>query len=257
MFKPKTLRDAIELARVRDENLSKTRKNPRGEGPRLPYTSFMQRSTGHAAATMGQTATTSSVSTSRTYSSGAANKLSWEEMRKRKRKEKGLCFWCNEKFTPEHRCQKPQTFLIEAYTTEEDDELVDFTGASEGGNCAEEEEPLISLHAIAGCNGPKTMRVKTAIERRILVILIDSGSTHNFVDHKIAHVLQLAVTPTEEFTVKVANGEKLRCTERYANVVISIQGFQFSTTLYSLPLHGIDIVLGIQWLENLGPVLCD
>jgi len=168
-----------------------------------------------------------------------------------------LCFGCNEKFTPGHRCQKPQTFLIEAYTTEEDDELVDFTGASEGGNCAEEEEPLISLHAISGCNGPKTMRVKATIGRRTLVILIDSGSTHNFVDHKIAHTLQLAVAPTEEFTVKVANEEKLRCTERYANVIISIQGFQFCTTLYSLPLHGIDIVLGIQWLENLGPVLCD
>jgi hypothetical protein len=89
------------------------------------------------------------------------------------------------------------------------------------------------------------------------VILINSGSTHNFVDHKIAHALQLAMTPTQEFTVKVANGEKLRCTERYANVLISIQDFQFSTTLYSLSLHGIDIVLGIQWLENLGPIVCD
>jgi hypothetical protein len=255
MFKPKTLRDAIELARMRDENLSKTRKNPRGDGPRATYTSFMQRSTGQAATTTGHTGATSAIPTSRTYSSGAAKKLSWEEMQKRR--EKGLCFGCNEKFTPGHRCQKPQTFLIEAYSTEEDDELVDFTGASKVDDCPEEEEPLISLHAIAGCNGPKTMRVKAAIGRKTLVVLIDSGSTHNFVDHKIASALQLAVTLAEEFTVKVANGEKLRCTERYTNVVISIQGFQFTTTLYSLPLHGIDIVLGVQWLENLGPVLCD
>jgi hypothetical protein len=101
------------------------------------------------------------------------------------------------------------------------------------------------------------MRIKATIGKRVVVILIDSGSTHYFVDQQIAQALQLAVTPTEEFTVKVANGEKLRCTERYANVLISIQGFQFSTTLYSLPLHGIDVVLGIQWLEILGPVLCD
>jgi hypothetical protein len=101
------------------------------------------------------------------------------------------------------------------------------------------------------------MRIKVAIGRRTLVILINSGSTHNFVDHIVAHAFQLAVTPTQEFTVKVANGEKLRCTERYANVLISIQDFQFSTTLYSLSLHGIYIVLGIQWLENLGPVVCD
>jgi hypothetical protein len=152
---------------------------------------------------------------------------------------------------------KATSFLIEAYTTKGDDELVDFAETTEGGRGSEEEEPLISLHAIAGCNGPKTMWIKAAIGRRTLVILIDSGSTHNFVDRKVAHALQFAMTPTQEFTVNVANGEKLWCTERYANVLISIQDFQFSTTLYSLSLHGIDIVLGIQWLENLGPVLCD
>jgi len=79
MFKPKTLRDAIELARMRDENLSKTRKNPQGDSPRPPYTSFIQRSTGQAATTTGQTSVTSVVPTSRTYSSGATKKLSWEE----------------------------------------------------------------------------------------------------------------------------------------------------------------------------------
>jgi hypothetical protein len=202
----------------------------------------MQKSTGHAATTSSQSATTSTVPTTRTYSSGAAKKLSWEEMQKRR--EKGLCFGCNEKFTPGHRCQKPQAFFIEAYTIE-DDELLDFTEVPEENKYVEEEEPLISLHAIAGCNGPKTMRIKATIGKRVLVILIDSGSTHNFVDQQVAQALQLAVTPTEEFTVKVANGEKLRCTERYANVLISIQGFQFFTTLYSLPLHGIDVVLGI------------
>jgi hypothetical protein len=172
-------------------------------------------------------------------------------------REKGLCFGFNEKFTPGHRCQEPQAFLIEAYTVEDDDELVDFAETTEEGRGIDDEESLISLHAIASCNGPKTMRIKAAIGRRTLVILINNGSTHNFVDHKVAHALQLAVTPTQEFTVKVANGEKLWCIERYANLLISIQDFQFSTTLYSLSLHGIDIVLEIQWLENLGPVVCD
>jgi hypothetical protein len=248
MFKPKTLRDAIELARMRDENISKNKKTQRSDGYKLQYTNFMQKST-------RQSATTSSVPATRTYSSGATKKLSWEEMKQRR--EKGLCFGCNAKFTPSHRCQKPQAFLIEAYTAEDDDELVDFAETTEGGKGIEEEEPLISLYAIAGCNGPKTMRIKAAIGRKTLVILIDNGFTHNFVDHKVGHALQLPVTLTQEFTIKVANGEKLWCTERYVNVLISIQDFQFFTTLYSLTLHGINIVLGIQWLENLGPVLCD
>jgi hypothetical protein len=128
MFKPKTLRDAIELARMRDENNSKTKKNQRSDGFRPQNTNFMQKTIGHTATSSGQSTRTSAVPTTRTYSSGAAKKLSWEEMQKRR--EKGLCFGCNDKFTPGHRCQKPQAFFISAYTTETD-ELLDFTEALE------------------------------------------------------------------------------------------------------------------------------
>lgn len=38
---------------------------------------------------------------------------------------------------------------------------------------------------------------------------------------------------------------------------MNLQGVVFSLTLYSLPLIGLDIVLGIQWLELLGSVMCD
>jgi hypothetical protein len=38
MFKPKTLRDAIELARMRDDNLSRDPKTARGEGPKPQQT---------------------------------------------------------------------------------------------------------------------------------------------------------------------------------------------------------------------------
>jgi hypothetical protein len=117
--------------------------------------------------------------------------------------------------------------------------------------------PLISLHAISGCIGPKTMCVKAMVGQHELIILIDSGSTHNFVDRKLAQALHLAVTPIEEFMVKVANGERLACKERYDNVSIQMQDFNFSTTLFSLPLHGLDVVLGIQWLEKIGPVVCN
>jgi hypothetical protein len=76
------------------------------------------------------------------------------------------------------------------------------------------------------------------------------------VDQLVVPSLRLVVTLIEEFRVKVANSEKLQCKERYEDVPISIQQFQFSTTLYSLPLHGLDVVLGIQWWEKLGLVMC-
>ncbi len=52
------------------------------------------------------------------------------------------------------------------------------------------------------------------------MILIDNGSTHNFVDQLVVQSLQLTVTAIEEFRVKVVNGEKLRCNERYEKLYI-------------------------------------
>ncbi|RVW13613.1 Transposon Ty3-I Gag-Pol polyprotein [Vitis vinifera] len=65
-------------------------------------------------------------------------------------------------------------------------------------------------------------------------------------------MLKLPVIPTETFPVRVANGERLTCQGRYDKVRIELQGTEFYLTLFSLPLSGLDLVLGVQGLEMLG-----
>ncbi|RVW57854.1 hypothetical protein CK203_117249 [Vitis vinifera] len=67
-------------------------------------------------------------------------------------------------------------------------------------------DPEISLHALTGWTATKTMRVTAKIGTHDVVVLIDSGSTHNFISDKVAALLHLPVVPTAPFHVRVANG---------------------------------------------------
>ncbi|KAF2317412.1 hypothetical protein GH714_021927 [Hevea brasiliensis] len=84
MFKPKTLKEAIDYARMRDEQLLRQRK-----ATRPPY----------------QLSSSSPVKSKPTT---PVKRLTWEEMQKRR--ADGLCFNCDEKFVPGHRCSKPNCF---------------------------------------------------------------------------------------------------------------------------------------------------
>ena len=68
----------------------------------------------------------------------------------------------------------------------------------------------ITLYALLGSPSPGTMRIKGKINGHWLIILIDIGSTHNFVDAAMVFVLQLPLDSSITFEVKVANGASIR-----------------------------------------------
>ncbi|XP_043724096.1 uncharacterized protein LOC122671070 [Telopea speciosissima] len=170
------------------------------------------------------------------------------------RRDKGLCYYCDDKFMPGHKCKNKFMLLVgeddESCETNElfrqEDEIV--------ANAALYE---ISLHAFAGQVSPKTIRLKGNFHEHQVQILIDSGSTHNFIQEKVALRLGLLIYPCKKFRVYVGNGEFLLCTQRCKSVPLLLQGHFFTLDLFILPLEGADIVLGIQWLELLGPILTD
>ncbi|KAA8524177.1 hypothetical protein F0562_010393 [Nyssa sinensis] len=122
---------------------------------------------------------------------------------------------------------------------------------------AGEEQAEITLHAFSGWKGPRTMKLQAFIGKQPVTVLVDSGSSHNFVSDRVACHLHLPVTSTKKFNVKIADGGQLSCQEKHEAVRLEIQGFSFAVTLFSLPLQGLDVVLGVQWLVELGPVLRD
>lgn len=181
---------------------------------------------------------------------GPIKRLSWEEMQRKR--AQGLYFNCNERFTAGHRCQKPQLLLLEGHAGNmiyEDITDQQILKNDHKGDAAEvqkpELEPKITLHALTGWTTSKTMRVTAKMGPCKVMVLIDSGSTHNFISNRLASMLRLPVRPKETFPVWVANREKLTCQGRYDKVQVELQGTEFYLTLFSLPLSGLDLILGV------------
>ena len=61
-----------------------------------------------------------------------------------------------------------------------------------------------------GSPTPGTMRVKGKVNSVSLVILVDSGSTHNFIDATVVSVLHVPVDESQILEVKVANGDIIK-----------------------------------------------
>lgn len=117
------------------------------------------------------------------------------------------------------------------------------------------ESPKITLHAIVGSLNLKTMRVVGKIGNQPITILIDSGSTHNFLYPSILSKTSLHVLTNDKVKVKVANGDQIQSEGRIKNVPVAVQNMKFSTDMYLLMLAGCDVVLGVQWLQELGSIL--
>jgi hypothetical protein len=101
------------------------------------------------------------------------------------------------------------------------------------------------------------MKLKGSINEIQITMLVDTGSTHNFLSIELAQKLGLTPDKDFKFEVLVANGEKLVSQGKCRSVQVWLQRTSFTFEIFLLPLRGYDLVLGAQWLRTLGPILWD
>jgi len=118
-----------------------------------------------------------------------------------------------------------------------------------------EQEPHISLHALTGIPSYSTMRIQGSIGNRQLHILIDGGSTHNFLKDRLARRLQCDVREVGPLSVGVADGKRLTTNQLCHDFRWNMQGNWFTTDVLLLPLESYDMILGVQWLLPLNDIL--
>ncbi|VFQ81342.1 unnamed protein product [Cuscuta campestris] len=174
---------------------------------------------------------------------------------KAERGKKGLCWFCEEKLDPTHHCKRRFLALMGP-----DDE--DMAAGEEPNEHPITEDLIItgdisSLHSLAGSPSPCSLRLTGNIKNSPVHVLLDGGSTHNFIHPTVAERLSLVLYPVTPFRVYVGNGESLRCSYSCPQTAVALQGHIFAIDLYLLEIHGPEVVLGVQWLQTLGKVSHD
>ena len=81
----------------------------------------------------------------------------------------------------------------------------------------EKMSPTISCNALAGTATPQTLNIEGHIKKKKVIVLIDLGSTHNFIHCKVAKELNCFLYPAPECQVMVANGGTINCYGKFHN----------------------------------------
>lgn len=87
--------------------------------------------------------------------------------------------------------------------------------------------------------------------------MVDSGSTHSFLDTEIAKELKVTVVKAPPLSVAVANGKKSVSHTLYPHLPWVIQGREIKEDLRVLQLGGYDMILGGDWMRKLNPITFD
>ena len=85
-------------------------------------------------------------------------------------------------------------------------------------------------------------------------MLIDSGSTHNFIHCKSAKVLNFFVYLAPKFQVMIVDGGTINFSGKFHNISISMGEYVLNIPMIAIPIGGVDVVLAVQWLQSLGTV---
>ena len=113
--------------------------------------------------------------------------------------------------------------------------------------------PTISCNALAGIT-TQNLNIEGHIKKKKVIVFIDSGSTHNFIHCKVAKELDCFLHPAPECQVMVGNGGTINFFGKCHNINLTMGECVLNSPMLSIPMGGVDVVLGVQWLQSLGAV---
>ncbi|KAL0560774.1 hypothetical protein IC582_001187 [Cucumis melo] len=182
------------------------------------------------------------------------------------RREKGLCFKCNEKYSADHKCKMREQRELRMFVVKDNNEELEIVEETETDTAelrTVEVRPQatacveLSINSVVGLNDPGTMKVRGTLQGKEVVILIDCGATHNFVSEKLVTTLQLPIKETAHYGVILGSGTAIQGKGICESIEVQMKDWTVKEDFLPLELGGVDVILGMQWLYSLGVTVCD
>ncbi|GJU01292.1 RNA-directed DNA polymerase like protein [Tanacetum coccineum] len=139
------------------------------------------------------------------------------------KKAQNLCFYCDQKYAPGHKCAG-QIFSLVLVPDEED--------------CFED-------------------RLEEDNIEHTIHILVDCGSTHNFVDVAVANKSGCHIRSICPLSVTVGDSYNVATISECKQFKWQLQWVNFCSDVMLLTLVGCEMIFGIQWLSTLGDIKCN
>ncbi|XP_010497195.1 PREDICTED: uncharacterized protein LOC104774238, partial [Camelina sativa] len=168
-------------------------------------------------------------------------------------RSKGICFKCKGNYTRGHVCPLKALQILTVVEGLELEVMDEEWHPEDIGEIIQAPEVrCLSLNSYLGLHSPRTTKLWGQIGKSKVVVLIDSGASHNFITPTMAARTKLKVYTVSGLDILLGNGVSVQGSGICKQVQFQLGGVAFDSDFIALDLGGVDVILGVQWLETLG-----
>ena len=114
----------------------------------------------------------------------------------------------------------------------------------------------LSLNALSSADNDNSIKLRTLVKNKVMLVLLDSGSSHNFINSSFVAMANLPTILVTCF-VKLANGQQLTTQAKVLNLQWYIQGHTLHSDMLVIDMGPYDDILGFDWFKLHSPMQCD
>jgi hypothetical protein len=110
------------------------------------------------------------------------------------------------------------------------------------------------LNAISATQTNRAIHLRALVGKLVLSILVDSSSSHTFLNADMLPRIEITNIPATPMKVKVSNWNCITSAAEVRNLQWWIRGCTFSTNARVLEFGDYDLIMGMDWLEVHNPM---